>query len=349
MEAETRLFELAKRFYQEAFWEDYWDTDILALKLPERTEPVFMSILGKTEDNYGFLFYRDLEELRYYFELVKQDQLKDTEATLDWLLIQNGISLTYEDRLDLPTEDYQRVKKSGVSFRGRKAWPLFLDYEPGYYPDPLAEKEVPFMIELLEKFLQMAGNYRNQLDLYDTEENKESVFLRTYAEDGQYEDTMFVLPPNILQGLAAQKYTKKPVKVTDFELRRVDQLRIGSSIWELELNYIAVPIEGKEEERPRFSIMLMIIDAKSTEILLGELVEFEEIEKIQRLFIKVLLASDVKPPTVVVNVSRYHKIASIMGELLRKLDIELIPVYKLPMISAVQNDMIDFFDEEDAE
>jgi aryl-alcohol dehydrogenase-like predicted oxidoreductase len=75
----------------------------------------------------------------------------------------------------------------------------------------------------------------------------------------------------------------------------------------------------------------------------------EEIEKIQRLFIKVLLANDVKPPTVVVNVSRYHRISGILKELLKKLDIELIPVYKLPMISAVQNDMIEFFDEEDAE
>ena len=349
MEAETRLFELAKQLYQAAFWEDYWDTDILALQLPGRTDPVFMSILGKTEDNYGFLFYRDLEELRYYFELVKQDQLKDAEATLDWLLIQNGLSLTYENRLDLPTEDYQRIKNSGVPFRGKKAWPLFLDYKPGYYPDPLPENEVPFMIDLLERFMEMAEEYRTELDLYDAEENKESVFLRTYTEDGQYEDSMFVLPSDVLQGLAAQKYAKEPVKVTDFELRRVNQLRIGSSIWELELNYIAVPREGMDEERPRFSIMLMIIDAKSTEILLGELVEFEEIEKIQRLFIKALLANDVKPPTVVVNVSRYHRIASIMGELLRKLDIELVPVYKLPMISAVQNDMIEFFDEEDAE
>lgn len=349
MKAETRLFELARQLYQASFWEDYWDTDILALKLPERTEPVFMSILGKTQYNYGFLFYRDLEELRYYFELVKQDQLKDAEATLDWLLIQNGISLTYENRLDLPIGDYQRIKNSGVPFRGKKAWPLFLDYKPGYYPDPLAEDEVLFMIELLEKFLQMGEKYRSELDLYDTEENKESVFLRTYAEDGQFEDTMYVLPPDILQGLAAQKYAKEPVKVTDFEIRRVDHQRIGSSIWELELNYIAIPIEGLDEERPRFSIMLMIIDAKSTDILLGELVEFDEIEKIQRLFIKVLLAYDVKPPTVVVNVSRYHRIASIMGELLRKLDIELVPVYKLPMISAVQNDMIEFFDEEDAE
>ncbi|MFL2099783.1 DUF6930 domain-containing protein [Desemzia sp. FAM 23991] len=345
MKEETKIFQLAKDLYQAAFWEDYWDTDILALQFPSRTEPVFISILGKSDGNYGFLFYRNLEELRYYFEMAKQTQIRDLETSLDFLLLQKGISLMYENRSDLEKEDYDRIKSSGVVFRGKKAWPVLIDYKPGFYPDDVDPIEIPFVIEIMEKLLKMGHDFRSKLDVYDTEENKERVFLRTYQKNGKYKDDLFSVPLTVLQGTAVQVYEKQEIKITDFEMRRAESLKIGSSIWELELNYVALPVENEATERPRFSVMLMVVDAKSTEIVLGELVEFDEIERIQRLFLKALVATNVKPPTIVVNIGRYKQISGIFGEMLSKLGIGLTPVYKLPLISVVQKDMVDFFDE----
>ena len=349
MKEETKIFQLAKDLYQSAFWKDYWDTDILALQLPNRAEPVFISIVGKNDGNYGFLFYRDLKELSYYFELDKQTQLRDFETQLDFLLLQKGVSLMYENRLDLDKEDYDRVKNSGVVFRGKKSWPVFIDYKPAYYPDDVASSEMPFVMEVMEKLLVMGHDFRSKLDEYGTEENKESVFLRTYKENGEYEDGLFTIPQSVLQGIVGEVYEDHGIKITDFEMRRAESLKIGSSIWEMDLNYVSLPIENETAERPRFSVMLTIVDAKSTEMVLGELVGFDEIERIQRLFLKSLVTSNVKPPTIVVNVARYHLISAILVEILMKLGIELTPVYKLPLISVVQKDMVDFFDESEQE
>lgn len=346
MNEEKQLFQLAKQLYQAALWEDYWDTDLLALKLPHRDEPAFVSIMGKGEETYGFLFYRDLEELSYYFEMVKQVQLNDFEEPLEYLLLQKGFSLNYEDRLDLPKEDYNRVKDSGVAFRGRKAWPIFRDYEPGFYPIDIDTEEIPFINELLEKFLQMGEDYRFQLDQYDAEENKNRLFLRSYQEDETYIDSWFTIPQSILEGVAEPEYPLEPVQVTEFELRRAETLKIGSSIWELELNYIPIPVETSKYNRPRFIVMLMVADAKSAQVLASEFVEFEDTEKIQRLFLQTLLMYNVKPPTVVVNVSRFARISSVLGAFLYELGIELNPIYKLPLISSIQKDMLPFLNRE---
>lgn len=349
MKEETKIFQLAKDLYQAALWEDYWDTDLLALQFPDRGEPVFVSVVGKNEGNYGFLFYRNLEELSYYFEMMKQTQIRDLETPLDFLLLQKGVSLMYENRLDLDKEDYDRIKNSRVVFRGKKSWPVLIDYKPGFYPDNIEPSEIPFMIEVMEKLLEMGQDFRSKLDVYDTEEIKESIFLRTYKKNGEYKDGLFDIPQTVLKGIADQAYEKQAIKITDFEMRRAEPLKIGSSIWELELNYVSLPIENEETERPRFSVMLMVVDAKSTKVLIGELIEFDAVEQIQRLFLKALVSSNVKPPTVVVNIARYQHISGILSKMLDKLGIELMPIYKLPLISVVQKDMLDFFDETEQE
>lgn len=349
MKEGTKIFQLAKELYQASFWEDYWDTDILALQFPDRVEPVFVSIVGKNDGNYGFLFYRTLEELSYYFELMKQTQLRDLETPLDFLLLQKGISLMYENRLDLEKEDYDQIKNSNVVFRGKKSWPVFIDYKPGFYPDDIDPSEISLVMNVMEKLLKMGNDFRSKLDVYNADEIKESIFLRTYKKNGEYTDGLFAIPESVLNGLAEVMFEKQEIKITDFEVRRSEHLKVGSSIWELELNHVTVPLENEAIERPRFPVMLMVVDAKSTEVVIGEMIEFDEIEQIQRLFLKALLSRNVKPPTVVVNILRYQQIKGILGKLLDKLGIELMPIYKLPLISVVQKDMLDFFDETEQE
>lgn len=344
MQEEKRLFQLAKQYHEAALWEDYWDTDLLALKLPYQEEPAFLSVMGKNEGQYGFLFYRNLDELSYYFEMIKQVQQTDFEEPLEFLLLQNGFALNFEDRLDLPKEDYEKVKDSGVTFRGKKAWPIFRDYKPGFYPIDIKEEDFPFVTELMEKFLLMAEDYRLQLDDYDLEENESRLFLRTYSEDGSYEDGWFDIPTSTIKGVSEQSFPKEPIRVTEFELRRANNLKTGSSVWEMELNYVPLPVESPEYGRPRFIVMFMMVDAKDAQVVSNELVEFEKVEDIQRIFLKTLIAHNIKPPTVVVNVSRYSRILSIFGTLLNELGIELNPIYKLPLISAIQKDMIEFLE-----
>ena len=48
MEQWAKLYDAAITIKQQAPWETLWDTDLITILLPERDEPVFISVLGKT-------------------------------------------------------------------------------------------------------------------------------------------------------------------------------------------------------------------------------------------------------------------------------------------------------------
>ncbi len=141
MEQEKQLFSLAKKLYEEKFWNDYWDTNLIAIQLENQKEPIMISILGKSEQHYGFLFYRNSEELTYFFDMVEQSNLREHRTPMEMLQLQKCLALEYENRLDLDKEAYQRIKSSGIPFRGKKNWPVFVDYCPGYYPSPIEKAD----------------------------------------------------------------------------------------------------------------------------------------------------------------------------------------------------------------
>lgn len=343
MNKEKELFQIAKHLYQAKLWNDFWDMDIIALQLPNRKEPVFVSVLGKAEGEFGFLVCRDLEDLAYFFETARKTLGNEFEDAVESIASQKCLSLTYENREDLDKEDYQRIKDSGVTFRGKKAWPIFTDYRPGYYPDDIAEEEIPFMIEVLEKFLETGEAFREQADFYEDQEMEE-VLMRTYHEDGTYEDGRFTIPGQVFEGLLGLSLEEAPVEVTKFEMKRAERLPMGEAIWELDINF--VPLSGIEQENERaiFPKMMMVIDAKSGEVILAEFIQQKKTEEIQRIFLQLLLKQMVKPPTIVLNFSRVNQVAAVLGSLMRELRIEAVPVQKLPLIAAAQEEMFHFFD-----
>src|SRR5699024_3218234 len=96
----------------------------------------------------------------------------------------------YENRLDLDKEAYQRIKSSGIPFRGKKTWPVFVDYCPGYYPYPIEKADERMLIDVMEKLLETAKAFRKKLAFYETERVNHEILLRTYHKDGSYEDSV---------------------------------------------------------------------------------------------------------------------------------------------------------------
>lgn len=336
-----QLYILAKQLYEENFWDDYSKTDLIAIQLPTRKEPVVVSVLGKNQHNFGFLFHRNLEELACFFEATIKINQQEFSSMLDVIQVQHCLSLEFEDRMIISEEEYQLIKKSGVSFSGKKSWPVFIDYFPGYHPTIMEESERPLVIEIMEKLLETGKDFRENLSCEKKNKNSAEILMRTYQNDGSYVDGLFILPTTVLKGVSQLKKTA-PVLLTSFEMKRVSGQKMGSSIWELDIDFINKPVVSSNGKRSYFPIVLLIVDSEENTIICNEFFKPGDSEAIQRFLIQLILSKSRRPPTIVVHKKQHYRVARYLESLLINLEIELVPIQKLPMISALKNEMIEF-------
>ncbi len=341
MDQQKKLYTLAKQLYKESFWDDYLKTDLIAIQLANHKEPLIISILGKTERNCGFLFHRNLEELACFFETIIKIEQQKFRSRLDIIQVQNCLSLEFEDRDRISKEEYQLIKESGVPFRGKKSWPIFVDYFPGYHPSILDALEIPLMIELMEKLMETAKDFREKLAIYKDKKQPSEILMRTYQKNGSYKDGLFNVPNKIIDG-TFQLRSADPILLTSFEMKRVSKKRIGSSIWEMDIDFMNTPVTHSDNERPYYPIILLVVDSEDNEIICSELFEPGDSEAIQRVLIQLILSENRRPPTIVVSTEQYDRIGGYLEKLLLNLEIELIPIQKLPMISVFKKGMQEY-------
>ncbi len=63
---------------------------------------------------------------------------------------------SFEDRDLLSNEDRKQIKDLGLAFRGKNAWPVFRQYEPGYNPWFINDEECIFLTHALRQTLFVA-------------------------------------------------------------------------------------------------------------------------------------------------------------------------------------------------
>src|SRR5690606_27853207 len=103
-------------------------------------------------------------------------------------------------------EDYQVLKDHGRSYRGKKQWPLFRSYKPGYHPWILDAEEVRLLSVVVEQVIQFCLQAKNNPQLlsfyytkifgrvFDQEANKwESVeFFERKLEETLEDSPLFI-------------------------------------------------------------------------------------------------------------------------------------------------------------
>ncbi|WP_414839430.1 DUF6930 domain-containing protein [Carnobacterium sp. TMP28] len=339
MNQQKQLYLLAKQLYKEKLWNDYLETDLIAIQLANRKEPIIVSVLGQTDPRYGFLFYRNLEELACFFEARIRAKQQNSRTIPDVTYLQSGLSLEFEDRAVVSEEEYKLIKDSGVSFRGKKSWPIFVDYFPGYYPSIIDESDNVLLIEVMEKLVETAKDFKKKLTIYKEKKQLTEILIRTYQKNDTYKDGLFRLPKNVMEGTSQLK-KMAPIFLTSFEMERVSSQKIGSSIWEIDIDFMNSPVVSIEGERPFFPLALLIVDSEESEIICSEFFKPGDSETIQRLMIQLILSENKKPPKIVVNTDQYYRVARYLENLLINLEIELVPIQKLPMLSAFKKELL---------
>jgi hypothetical protein len=170
------------------------------------------------------------------------------------------LQASFHDRKMLTQQDRDLIKELGLKFRGRKAWPMFRSYRPGYFPWYLEAPEVRFLTHALEQTLKVAPLVEEEPDFLEPVD-QESYFVRVPRQEGEalvWEDQIISVPPPELERISVS-----------MDLEALEALMQSSQRLPcLEVDLFIYPAQiGERGARPRYAYMVMAVEGESGFVL----------------------------------------------------------------------------------
>jgi hypothetical protein len=261
LEEWSAAFEAAVAFRDLAPWRWCWDADVFGVEDPESGVTGYCCIMGNLGEHFALGLYRGSEGLAGFWEMQLAGRQPEEERDPVTLLSrQDAVMVSFEDRKLLAPRDLELIKRLGMKFRGRHAWPQFRSYQPGYEPWYLAGPEVRFLTVALQQSIEVAGRLAEERMVLPPTRPGGQYLVRVPEREGpgwRWHDVVREAPPPVRP--------PRPLPAIDEgRLRRMgEQLARTDGI--LELGWFSAPeaVWGEGEDRPYFPEMLLAADSAS--------------------------------------------------------------------------------------
>ena len=125
------LYKFALRYRDLKPWGFLSDDAIFGVKDPITGQIGYCCVLGTLGEILGLCIYRGSEGLAFH-QRIQSGELRPEDE--DVATMQNALLADFTDRRDLEKEDLSIIKALNLKIRGRKQYPLFRSYLPGYVP-----------------------------------------------------------------------------------------------------------------------------------------------------------------------------------------------------------------------
>lgn len=261
-----RLYEAVVGVKELSPWEWMTEVDVFGVRDPETGELGFVSVMGSLGEHFGVSLYLGAEGLHAFWALQDAGASIGPESASEALLEIPQLQASFEDRNDLDARDRGVIKELGFKFRGRKAWPMFRSYRPGFFPWFLEAWEARFMAEALDQLLEVAPRFGADRSLLTAGDGGYLVRLAR-GEGGAraWEDRVIEVPPP----------EPVPVRIVldPRALEALERLPRSGHDFEMDLFMFPAPVQENKETRPVFPYMLLTVDAESGMPLGTELLE----------------------------------------------------------------------------
>lgn len=264
----SKLYEAAIAVKEMAPWSWMDETEVFGVQNPEADELGFVSVMGALGEHLSVAVYRGREGLYRFWNLL---HMEGTGSGAEILSVPH-LQASFEDRSELTERDRDVIKRLGLKFRGRQAWPLFRSYRPGYFPYYLEAHEARFLTHALEQTLQVAPRIREDPGILEPDGEQEYL-ARVPHEEGDglvWEDhVVSVLPPE----------PELISMLTDFDaLERLQELPRRPMTVEIDMFVYPARI-GERGARLRYAYQLLAVESRSGFVLGSEMLVPDPTEK----------------------------------------------------------------------
>jgi hypothetical protein len=324
------LLEAALAVRDLAPWQWMEETDVFGVQDPDNEELGFVSVMGGLGEHLGVSVYQGGLGLEGFWQMQEADSHPDVaEVVLETPQLQ----ASFEDREELEKADRDRIAALGLKIRGRKAWPLFRSYRPGFLPWSVTLGEARFLTAALRELADVAPRFRTSPGLLrDLPEGK---LLCRVPESGRWVDRLIPEPPG---GRHLDLF------VNPQALAYVRRLPRGADA--LELDFFRVPGAIEEGEGPpRLAYVLLMAHARSGVILGLETVAVETTleelwGRLPALVSQFLAKAKLRPKELRV---RNPVLLTVLEPLTRDLGSRLKDAARLPKIDAIRGPLLEHF------
>lgn len=253
------LYAVTDRIKEAAPWEGLDETDLFAVENPETGEVGFVSVMGTLGEHYAVAVYLGVEGLYGFWDM----QDAGPYLTPEMVLGTPQLQASFEDRNTLHQKDRDVIKKLGLKYRGRNAWPQFQSFGPGLVPWYLTGAEARFLTHALEQTLVVVARLDDEPALLDTDDDESYLFRVPTSEDGKWvwHDEIRPAPP--------PGSREVPLYMDRQALEFLEKLPPTKGTLDLDFFWAPTPVLD-EGERPYYPYMLLIIDPDSGMILGNE-------------------------------------------------------------------------------
>lgn len=255
------LYELAFEIKQRKPWQQLADMDLIAVKLADREEPVYCSIMGSGGEYFAVACYMGQAGLDDFYRLVMAD--RDPTPVEYVMLSQRNLTCTFGEREDVSPEQKAIIKQLGYSFRGAGNWIYFESFDPGYVPYIPDQQEVGLLLEVYPQMIQA-------LDAYLAEEIKVDFaagmcLMRRFDEQtGIYVNEVVALPEKSVRD---STYTLS----NEVQKHQLKKLKQNQDMIIMDLFYLNAAIEEPEYDKPVMPLVLMVVDWQTEFIIAAEM------------------------------------------------------------------------------
>ncbi len=258
LEQWSRLYQAAIRVKEMAPWEWMFEADLFGVRNVDTGEVGFVSVMGTLGEHLSVAVYLGDEGLSGFWMLHMDDSPDHPEQVLEVPQLQ----ASFEDRDMLTNQDRRVIKELGLKFRGRKAWPLFRSYRPGYFPWYLEPDEAQFLALALEQLIEIAPRVRE--DPAMLEQGQDEYLIREAKGSGDA----------LEWSERVEKIIPQPKEISimiDMEaLERLQGVRQRTRV--IEMDFFLLPFQiGERKERPKCAYNLLVVEGRSGMVLGSQL------------------------------------------------------------------------------
>lgn len=318
------LFEQARQLNKLKPWELLDDNQVFIVVDPISGENLYCSTLGAEGYEFGLAVYIGEEGLQ---------SIKDTHegsmSMFDLMVGQRSILLSFVDRDELEPEDYQLIKRHGLSFRGRKQWVQFRSMVPGMHPWSIDEEEARMLLLAIEQTMGMCKRVKAGF-LVPVMGDEDVFAARVPSEQG----ASIVWIDDIIQVKETRVQIKEsPLLVSELDLARLKKLERRNIAVEFDLFYAEFSIRDEEGERPYFSLMAAALDRKNGMALYQNVFDNKRIEgHAQQALLEFIEQNGFRPREIWMT----SKMKGMIAPLIKPLRIEVMAVEGLKNIAQMR-------------
>ncbi len=330
--------EISAEFLQARCWEWMNDTNIFGVQNPDNGEVGYCCVMGNAGELFGLGVYLGTMGLLSY-EMVATGVLKPGD--IEVLSYQRCLMVDFEDRSALKPYDLELIKRSGLKFRGRKNWPRFTSYRPGYVPWKPTAEQARFLTIAIQQALSVALRFKADKALLDSPDPGEVFFVRVPAK-GSGGPTW---TDQWLEPAAAE--------VEDYALDSLEEARlqrIGKGVtsrpgaWEIDIFLVPMLIgeRTEREDPPCYGRVLLCVDHDSPFILDSHVATpADGLASFRSRFIQLLETHLTVPENILV---RKREVFDLLRPVAEKLGFGLSLTRSLPELDHAQDALMGLFE-----